>query len=288
MKKGLFYVILFLPALLQAIDLKPWYSRDLQLQGRLDSRFQSYPSVQTPCKDSHYSSDDLFFNGSFLFIYAPTSIEVGSELAITKKRKVAWDNIHLTGRYLWLDDDKGDPVSFTTGLTLSRAWKEAVDDISSFHHGRNEAFLHMALGKQKIKGSTWQSRWWGILGIGTADKWTPWIVANAAYEWNLCDPHRIRLFVNTLWGCGRKELNTCDFKGYGTIDHRSIDLGLRYTYQLDYYGILSIGYIRRVYAHNFPERVNIFTFQYIYPFGPEGDYLILKAYSLITGKSNPF
>ena len=187
-----------------------------------------------------------------------------------------------------MDDDIGDPFSLTMGLSLNRAWREAVNDISSFHHGRNEAFLHMAIGKQDIQGSTWLSRWWGVVGIGTADRWTPWIVANAAYEWNQYDPHRLRLYVNSLWGCGTRKLDVCDFGGYGPLDHRSIDIGLYYSYELDYYGMLSIDYAHRVYARNFPDNANIVTLSYIYPFGPEADYYLLKIRSVFTDKVSPF
>lgn len=279
--------MLFFPTCIQGIDLKPWYSRDLQVQGTLDYRFQSYHSVDAP-KKNHYSSNDHFVEGSLMAIYAPFSLQLETEFADTKKRNFDWDHISLCGRYLWLDDDIGDPFSLTTGLTLGRAWREAVNDISSFHHGRNELFLHVALGKQNIKGATWLTRWWGIFGIGTADRWTPWIAANVNYEWNQCPPHRLRLYINSLWGCGRHQLKVKEFGGYGKIDHRSIDIGVRYSYEFDYYGLVSLDYAHRVYAHNFPDNANIWTFCYIYPFGPEGDYLLLKARSWFSETKSPF
>jgi hypothetical protein len=276
--------LFFLPAFLQAVELKPWYSNDLQLQGFLDYRFQNFPSVNASGKHNHYSSNDSFVTGSLLYIYSPYSVQVETEFADTKKRNFDWDHVNVTGRYLLLDDNIGDPFSLTTGLTLSRAWREAVNDISSFHHGRNEAFLHVSLGKQNIQGSTWLSRWWCVTGIGTADRWTPWVVANGAYEWNGCDPHRFCLYVNSLWGCGKRRLKVHDFGGYGPVEHRSIDLGLRYTHEFDYYGMLSIEYAHRVYAHNFPDHANVFKICYNYPFGPEGSYYILKARTFFSGK----
>ncbi len=281
----LFGLIIFLPFSIHGIEFKPWYPPSYQLLGLLDYRFQSYHSVDAPSKSSHYSSYDHFVDGSFLFTKNSYSIEFETEFAHTKKRRFDWDHIGLTGRYLWLDDNIGDPFSVTAGLTLSKAWREAVNDISSFHHGQNEAFLHVALGKQNIQGANWISRWWGVFGIGIADRWTPWIVANAAYEWNSCAPHRICLYINSLWGCGGRKFRLKDFGGYEPIDHRSIDLGLRYSYEFDYCGVLSIEYAHRVYAHNFPDNANVLALCYIYPFGPEGTYYILKGYSLITGKN---
>lgn len=280
--------LLFLSGFSFAIDLKPWYARSLQLYGSLDYRFQSYASVDAPSSQKKYSSDDHFLDANLSIVFDPYSIQVESVWADTRKRNFDWDHLAISGRYLWLDDDIGDPFSFNTGITLSRAWKEAVNDISSFHHGQNEAFFHASLGKQEIVGSSWLTRWWTVLGIGIADRWTPWIVANASYEWNQYDPHRLRLYINSLWGCGTKKLDVCDFGGYGPIDHRSIDVGFRYSYEFDYWGFVFIDYARRMYAHNYPDNTNLLTISYIYPFGPEGDYYILKAYHLLTGKKTPF
>lgn len=288
MKKWFLALALFFPALMQGIDYKPWYLNFLQMQGFLDYRFQTYHSVDAPHKNNHYASNDHFVDGSLIFVYDPFSFQLETEFADTKKRHFDWDHVSLTGRYLWLNDDRGDLFSLTTGLTLSRAWREAVNDISSFHHGRNEAFLHAAIGKQDIQGSTWLSRWWGVLGIGTADRWTPWIAAQASYECNIYEPHRLRLSMNTLWGCGNKKLKIRDFGGYGPIDHRSIDLSLRYSYEFDYYGILSLEFAHRVYAHNFPDHASIVSISYNYPFGPEGDYLILKVRSFFSTSNLPF
>lgn len=291
MKKWLAFAyscLFFFPALIQGgVDLKPWYPRDLQVQAFMDYRFQSIPSIDAPRKD-HYSSSDHFVNGSLMAVLSPYSLQLNTEFADTKKRNFDWDHVSLTGRYLWMDDNIGDAFSLTTGLTLGRAWREAVNDISSFHHGRNEAFLHVAIGKQSIEGSAWLSRWWGLFGIGTADRWTPWIVANVAYEKNFCDPHQLRLFIHSLWGCGQHKLRVHDFGGYGPIDHRSIDIGFRYTYEFDYYGMASLEYAHRVYAHNFPDNANTVTLSYIYPFGPEGDLYLLEVYSLFSGNKTPF
>lgn len=288
MKKWLIGLLLFLPFYGQTVDLKPWYPRSLQLQGIVDYRYQSYNRLDAPGKNRHFSSDDHFVDASLMAVYDPYSIQLEIEFADTRKRNFDWDHIGVTGRYQFLDDNVGDPISLTAGVTLSRAWREALNDISSFHHGQNEAFFHMAIGKQSIHGSTWSDRWWGIIGLGIADRWTPWIVANAAYEWNQYDPHRFKVYINTLWGCGGSKLRLKDFGGYSRVNHKSIDIGAAYLYEFEFFGTVSLSYSRRVYAHNFPDNANILTIQYNYPFGPEGDYYILKTYSLLTGKKNPF
>lgn len=276
----------FLPIFGDIFELRPWYRPYVQLHGILDYRFQSYRSVNASHTHGRYSSNDHFVDCTLSFAKEPFSYQLEMEFANTKKRNFDWDHISAMGRYLWLNDDIGEPFSLVTGLTLSRAWREAVNDISSFHHGRNELFFHVSLGKQEIKGSQWLSRWWAMWGIGIADRWTPWIEALAAYEWNRCEPHQFSLYINTLWGCGNRKLKVHDFGGYGPIAHRSIDVGFRYIYEFDCYGVITIGYARRLYAHNFPDNTNILTFSYVYPFGPEPNFYLLKAMSLFKGNSN--
>lgn len=57
------------------------------------------------------------------------------------------------------------------------------------------------------------------------------------------------------------------FKGYGSIQHNSVNLGFRYTHLLEYFGSLSFEYKGRVYARNFPVYANIFLVELRYDFG---------------------
>ncbi|MBS4164981.1 Uncharacterized protein NEOC65_000027 [Neochlamydia sp. AcF65] len=288
MKNCLAYLLLVLPSLLPGVEFKPWYPNPLQVHGELAYHFQSYASVDALKGSGHYSSKDQLINASLLVAYDPYCLQLETAFADTKKRSFNCTHIALAARYLFLDDNLGDPVSLSMGLSVRRAWKKAVNDMSLFYHGRNEAFLHAAIGKQNIEGFAWYSRWWGTLGIGTADGWTPWVVANAAYEWNRSYLHRVCVYINSLWGLGKQKLAVESFGGYGRIDHRSIDLGIRYCYEFAYNGLLSIDYARRVYAQNFPRDVNLLTVSYIYPFGPRGTVYVLKAYSLLTDKALSF
>lgn len=285
--KRLCLPLLLLMALhLNATDWKPWYPRSLQLLGQLDYTFQTFNSVATKGHKRSYRSCDHFITNNVMGILEPYSIELETQLADTRKRHLDWDHISLTGRYLLLDDDIGDPISLSTGLTFSRAWREAVNDIGSFHHGRNEAIFHVAIGKQEIVGAGWISRKWAVLGIGTADRWTPWLIANAAYEWNFWYPHRWGIYLNSLWGMGKRRLNIEDFGGYGPIAHRSVDLSIRYTFECDYMGCFYLDYSYRIYAHNFPNHASRVSINYIYPFGPEADFYLLKFYTFLGGKAS--
>ncbi len=87
------------------------------------------------------------------------------------------------------------------------------------------------------------------------------------YDLRTTENQEWRLFCHTLWGLGSRNIHIDHFKGYGSIQHRSVNLGFRYTYLLDYFGSLSFEYTSRVYAHNFPAFANIFLVELRYDFG---------------------
>ncbi len=68
-------------------------------------------------------------------------------------------------------------------------------------------------------------------------------------------------------GVWQSNLNPCHFHGYGSIRHRSIDLGFCYTYLLEFYGNTNLTYSYRLYAHNYPIHAHQILAQFLYTFG---------------------
>jgi hypothetical protein len=157
----------------------------------------------------------------------------------------------------------------TTGATFTQSFVSSLKDISSFHHGRSEAEIFLSFGREEPLEltMTWASRWWGVLGIGVAERGSPWVRGDFAYEYRASLESEWRFFVNTLWGLGHKYLHWHHFHGYGPIDHRSIDIGLRYTYLIEYVGHINFNYSYRVYAYNFPAHAHQVMIQFLYTFG---------------------
>lgn len=245
---------------LAATDLKPWFG-PLRLEGRITNIVQYYPSVDTKHGASYRSDCGDFTDYSLeaaLLDMVAAQLEVVT--AATRHRCFGLDSIKLTGRYLWLNDIVADPVSLTTGVTVSQVFKPSKHDIAIFHHGGIECELHAAVGQETSCEEFWTSRWWAVGGFGFADQGYPWLRANINWEQNWWDLHRFRVFAHSLWGLGHKNLYSAyHFKGYGPIRHQSIDLGLRYTKGFAYNIDLSFEYAYRVYSHNCPERVNHFV-----------------------------
>ena len=230
---------------------------------------QSYRSV-----DAAHGKRRRHANDNFCFTsLAIAKDELNAELEITGADTGAhhfgWDNIQLTGRYSWTNDVVGDPVTIVTGLTLRRAWKQAVNDLSSFHHGRTEGEIHVAAGKEFVCEQFWMSRMWGLFAIGTADKGSPWLRSSVNWECNWWDRHEVRLSVRGLCGLGGNGLNlNKPFRGYGPIRHRSLDFAVRYSYFVETLdGRCELEYSHRVYAKNFPKNANCILATFHYAFG---------------------
>lgn len=254
---------LLLPLALQATELAPWYGRSLEIELRGSALLQYFRSIATPVKPARYHSFGQFYTLSSATSFDRIGAELELILAKTPARSFGFDNFRFTGRYIALDDVIGDPVSLTIGATLTGAGKRAVYDISSFHHGIFEIEAHAALGREVPCERFWVSRWWGLFGCGTAIDGRPWLRGNLTLERNFWDIHALQAFVHTLWGLGKYNINLKKpFPGYGLINHRSVDLGLRYSA-----GVFSVEGVRRVYAWNFPKNATLLMLRITYPIG---------------------
>lgn len=250
-------------------EYQPWLGNFYEFEVRSSAKYQGYKRLSSGSNLRKYSSNDVFLNLSLINARPPA---LGGELEITqartRKQRGNIDQLKLTGRFVWQDDVAGDPISLTTGLSYAQAFRHGLKDVSSFHHGFSNAELFASIGKESPPNeSIWGSRWWSVVAIGVAERGSPWFRLNVDYEKRLFEKHEMRAFLHSLWGIGGQKLRVDDFHGYGPVRHQSIDLGLRYTYLLDYYGSGSLEYSYRVYAYNFPSYAHQVYVQILYTFG---------------------
>lgn len=268
MFRKLFFLLLLFPAFAQSTELAPWYSRYLELQPQAEYRFQAYNTLNTKHGHKHRIARDNYLTLSLSGAYDVYSVELETTFASTRHVSACLADARLTGRYQWLDDVLGDPVSLVTGVTAIQTLKIARHDLSNFYHGGIEGEFHLAVGRETSCQQFWISRLWGLFAIGVADLGSPWIRADVAWDHNGWDDHEFSLFARSLWGLGGENLNLEKrFKGYGPIAHQSIDLGIRYSFLLENGGFVGIGYSYRVYANNCPRCVNQCYASLLYPFG---------------------
>lgn len=268
----------FFPFFLFATELKPWLDTCFQIQAKGSALLQNYQQIYTPRKTIRHHAFDQFYTLSaevaipdcFLSdnMNNAMSAEIELTVANTRRQHPNLDNIRLTGRYQFLNDIIGDPVSLTAGLTITQAFKNALFDVSSFHHGLIEAEATLSVGKEIPCEQFWATRCWGFLGCGIGDWGTFWLRGYAACEKNWCDVQQLRIFIESMYGFGQQNIHKpTHFRGYGKIKHRSVDLGFRYSYFFDYGSSLRIEYAFRPYAYNFPTFANLLEISFIYPFG---------------------
>lgn len=260
-KLKLFLILIFVPHLCWATEHKPWFGNEYEAELRATLLYQNYDSYGR-------DANDLFTTLSAAYPFRRYCGEFEVTAAHTHHQNHRIDNFRITGRYLWLDDTDSDPYSLVTGITITEPLSRALHDISSFHHGHIEGEVFLSAGKKYGYpcSADYLFRWWNVIGVGVADESCAWFREDAAFEYNYDDVHFFRGFMNSSWGTGNHRLHPHDFKGYGNIQHRSIDLGLRYSYN-SCWGTFSIQYERRVYAHNFPKNANLVLFEYYLPIG---------------------
>ncbi len=254
-----------LPIKAFATDHLPWLGNYMQLEWRQNFAFETFPHYDSTAHIKHQGDRPLFFNTSLSLRFKEFfSFEVEGVVANTRRQSGGVDHLKGTGRFLILNDIGGDPLSLVLGGSYIQAFIPSLHDPSSFHHGRSQGECFISIGKEKAVEADWLGRLWAFGGIGFAEKGFPWLRGQIAYESKFNEQLEWRLFINGLKGMGSKPLKLHDFQGYGAINHGSLDLGMRLTYQLPIYGNISFEYTRRLYTQNFPSQVDRFLLHFLY------------------------
>lgn len=249
-------------------DLAPWFTRQFEIRSSATYSFRSCTSIAS--KNASFREK---LQGSFFDFKASIPIidwSLGTKLlfANTTKRKFGIDHFRSDVRYQIMDDTAGfNAFSLVVGSSIAFASKAALNDPISFHHGRLENEYSLSIGKELESGQFWSSRLWGAFILGIADVGSPWAKSVLAFEKNDSDSKKIGIYLLGLTGFGKNRFSKKHFHGYGPINHKSLDLSVRYTHALESNGELYFEYTRRLYAYNFPKNFNSFSFSFIYPFG---------------------
>ena len=254
---------------LGAQDRPPWMGEELKISPYAKYTFQSFQEIESSCRDQPYSERAHFLNlglGSSVFQWSANLELVGAK---TRHQDCNIDQLNLIITKHIFNDILGDPFALSMGAKIIQAFKNSLYDVSSFHHGQFEVECYVSMGKECAKSFYWLNRYWILGAIGQADRGYPWLRGNFILEKQWWPRHRLTLLGELLLGTGNKTINLCEFKGYGPIAHRSIDLGIQYHYLVDSDVEFTMGYEYRVYAQNFPKHAQFFSIKlqnYISPF----------------------
>lgn len=252
-----------------AVNLEPWYPRTYEINPFVTGITQLSTCVQSPHGNFERGLHANYLNCGVYAAAYEFGAELDLSLAESSIRSFGFDSFSCTGRYqLWDDVALVDPVSVIASISLKAATQTALNDIASFHHGKFETMMHVSVGKEFPCAQFWLSRFWGAVGLGIADVGSPWWHFYLCAEKNAFDKHKWKIFIDSLIGCGGESLSHCKkFHGYGPIAHRSVDLGVEYSYSFDFGLNASLGYFYRIYAQNFPKNTNSIAVTLLYPFG---------------------
>ncbi len=264
------YLLLLLPLSLCALDLhyNPWFGRDKEFEVGPYYTFRHYDRLD--CEGDGNTSDYANIIGaSFNFTWAPDWFFYSQvDLADTRHLNFNLNQWLLFVNTKWCDDIVGDCVSFTTGLQFAINTNHSLRQEILYHTGEWEFELHAAVGKEYAIFENWIFRGFLDLAVGIADRGTPWGKGLLAFEYNMYDCHYFALLARSWIGFGDQTLR-CDqpFKGYGSLAHQNLDLGLAYQWSACEWGLFGIeGYIG-VASKNYPKIPLEFTLFWRYNFG---------------------
>lgn len=263
------FLFLFHSNLIWSIEFKPWIGNYLEIEAYNSILHQRYQKLAVDSSFVSYRSTDSFLSTSLCSTVVPDfSIQFELTDAFTRQQWGEIDHFSFAGRYEWTNDIWGDFLTFTSGFIFTKAFKNSLRDLSSFHHGKGEAEVFISVGKElSIANEEWMSRWWGTFGMGAAERGSPWIRGNLAYQFRVCPLQEWGFFINSLWGLGHKRIHINHFRGYGSIQHQSVDVGLSYTYIIKYLGNIELAYSYRPFARNFPAQTHLFLLSVYTSFG---------------------
>lgn len=249
--------MLALSGLAGATEREPWLGNLYELEFRLQGGYQWDPS------------ENILVKSSLGATIAPDwAVEAEVAVAKTERHCCNFGHGKLATRYRILDDILGDCYSLVVGGGLLAAPSSAVDDIHLGYRGEFESNLFASFGQEWASEEEWEYRWWALVGGGLANRGSPWVEAEARWERRWCERHRGTLFSSGLFGFGSRRIEWIDpFKGYGPIQYRMVDIGVRYTYEISYWGELFIEYAYQVYSRSYLTGLHRASIGLFYPFG---------------------
>lgn len=253
---------------LNALDMEPWFCNLWEFNFTPSYTYSRYRDVQNGHPQLKSTSNDhlLIFDLSVSPL-PQWEFSADIEFADTPRQSMGLRSYALQGKYLWLNDVVGDPVSLTTGLNVREVSGHSLKDVSCPYHFHTNIELNASIGREWSRGFNWHLRLWGFGALGMANRGYPWTRAFTTLEGQWKGAHRLGLFSEWYAGLGgHATVNTDHFNGYAQIRHRNCDVGLTYTYIFEVWGRISVAYTRRVFARSFPENVNFFTLRYTLPF----------------------
>ncbi len=253
---------------LVALDTKPWLGDVYAFSFESGFSYAHFPKVQGASTQLRSPENSRNLVADVGLTTSPNwDVQLEGEFGQANSINWALRSGAMQIRFLFLNDVVGDLCSFICGVSVRGASSHFLKSVSTPYAAECNIELSSALGKEWSLGPNWTARTYGFLAVGQANRGSPWIRPLLVAEYNLLNQHRFTLFSNADVGFGGKQgVDVDHFHGWSPFQHQSVDLGVSYGCELGVYGRLTASYARRLFAHNFPERMNLFTLSYFLPF----------------------
>jgi len=265
-RKAFFWLLL--PIFGVALEMQPWFGEVYEFHFLSAYSYSRFSKVQSgvPQLKRPFNVNLFYFDLDF----SPTpqwDIDTDVQFADTTQQSFNFRTAAIQARYLWLDDIVGDRVSFCTGASLRFTPSYALHDISCPSRTNLDCELNFSIGKEIELREYWLLRVWGFGAVGQGIYGSPWVRGTVAVETNIEEKHKLSFYADGNNGYGRHtHVRTDHFDGYGKIRTKSIDVGLRYGYQIGVWGTVRAEYVRRVLAKAASAQVNTVILSYFFPF----------------------
>lgn len=263
---SLFLLFIAVQSSLCGMEDAPWFRRYLLPYVTAGVNYQTYEKIAVDSHpQDHWGSGFEEYLSLYLSPLSQWCVEIEAITVDDRDRSFGFDSAKITGRYLVLSDIEGDPISLALGLSFAGVSGMGLRDRSMFHQGKEEYEFHVAVGKEVTCGPIWDWHTWGVVGVGIADRGSPWVWGKVTLAKQLQEWASWSLFVSSRANFGNHKMNLEGrFHGYGALRQNSVDVGGSFIYRL-YCGEIELVYQWRPWGRNCPVNDHQVALSYILP-----------------------
>lgn len=264
----LFFVTLGSISIIYGFENRPWFGNVYECEVDATFLYSQYAKIDRSLQPLGEAYNNYVTKVDLSSVLSSSiELQLELELARTPHQTYGFRTLGVEGRYLFLDDIAGDPISLALGLSGNGVAPRSVKDVSSPYasYWNGEAIL--SLGKEISQDEGWKFRSYGFVTLGIGDVGSVWNRLQLGGAFRFLETSSLEIFANSYIGYGSTKFVDVDhFRGWGSVRHRSVDLGAIYTYDFGIYGQLNLAYSCRVLAKSYPIGEQSVFFSYYFPF----------------------
>lgn len=251
-----------------AFDESPWLGDVYGFISNTELIYSQYRHIDHAQEQPTYMYRNyLTREGIYFTMGDEIEVEWEIEFAQTPHQPYSFRSSGLCGKYCFLNDIEGNPISFVAGVNIRGVSGRAVRDVSSPYASYCNAEAMLSVGKEFTKDKNWNSRGYVTGVVGLANKGSIWNRFLVVGEGRVARSHIFKGFFTGYFGYGpQEEIDIEEFQGWGRVAHRSLDIGAQYRYHFALWGDLGISYAYRVFAKSYPSKEQAVTISYELPF----------------------